>query len=166
MAAYNYIQKCADVTPRMAARLIEELKRFGIEYVVAPYEADAQMAWLSRMGLVAAVVTEDSDLLLFGCKRVLYKLEKEGFTEEICIDRLSDTTELDFSLFSYQKVQTFTCTNGLVPTHVYAFRMRLLAIDSRNGLKDGLQIPLKISRHFKSFASVKGGIHHQNAHRL
>lgn len=39
------------------------LKKCGIEYVVAPYEADAQLAFLSMRDLVAAVITEDSDLL-------------------------------------------------------------------------------------------------------
>jgi len=46
------------------------LKRANIEYVVAPYEADAQMAYLDRTDRVAAIITEDSDLILFGCKRV------------------------------------------------------------------------------------------------
>jgi hypothetical protein len=36
---------------------------------VAPYEADAQMAYLARNGAVHAVITEDSDLLAYGCPR-------------------------------------------------------------------------------------------------
>lgn len=70
-AASAHINKSIDVTPEMAYRLICELKLLGIEYVVAPYEADAQMAFLDRIGQVAAIISEDSDLLLFGCKRVL-----------------------------------------------------------------------------------------------
>ena len=44
----------------------------GIEYVIAPMEADAQLAFLESKGLIQGVITEDSDLLAFGCKEVLY----------------------------------------------------------------------------------------------
>lgn len=46
------------------------LKQDGVECIVAPYEADAQLAFLSQTGYVHAVISEDSDLLPFGCKRV------------------------------------------------------------------------------------------------
>lgn len=49
-------------------------------YVVAPYEADAQMAYLERVGLVDGIITEDSDLLVFGCRKVLFKLDSTSST--------------------------------------------------------------------------------------
>ena len=49
---------------------LQALKRCGVDFIVAPYEADAQMAYLALNGLVAAVLTEDSDLLAYGCPRV------------------------------------------------------------------------------------------------
>lgn len=103
-AAHFHIQKCVDVTPQMAFQLIAQLRAMGVEYVVAPYEADAQMAWLSRSNKVAAVITEDSDMLLFGCSRVLYKLDSHGYAEEICLERLSECEELDLSTFTLAKV--------------------------------------------------------------
>jgi exonuclease-1 len=42
----------------------------NVKYVVAPYEADAQLAFLEKTGTIDAIMTEDSDLLVFGCKRV------------------------------------------------------------------------------------------------
>ncbi len=42
----------------------------GVDCVVAPYEADAQLAYLTKCGLAQAVITEDSDLLAFVCKQV------------------------------------------------------------------------------------------------
>lgn len=42
----------------------------GVDCLVAPYEADAQLAFLTKSGLAEAVITEDSDLLAFGCKKV------------------------------------------------------------------------------------------------
>lgn len=41
-----------------------------MDYVVAPYEADAQMAFMEREGLVDGIITEDSDMLVFGCRNV------------------------------------------------------------------------------------------------
>lgn len=42
---------------------------------MAPYEADAQLAYLERIGVVDGILTEDSDLLVFGCKKLLLKLD-------------------------------------------------------------------------------------------
>ena len=41
-----------------------------IQYLVAPFEADAELAYLSTSGHVDAVLTEVSDLLAYGCKKV------------------------------------------------------------------------------------------------
>lgn len=50
--------------------MLQVLKRENVDYIVAPYEADSQMAFLSVNNIVDAVVTEDSDLIPFGCPRV------------------------------------------------------------------------------------------------
>lgn len=49
-------------------------------YVVAPYEADAQLAFLERQGIVQGIITEDSDLLVFGCHNVHFKLDSVSAT--------------------------------------------------------------------------------------
>lgn len=48
---------------------LQELKVQGTSFIVAPYEADAQMAYLAKRGDVQLVLTEDSDLLAYGCPR-------------------------------------------------------------------------------------------------
>jgi 5'-3' exonuclease len=48
---------------------LQELKMQGVQFIVAPYEADAQMAYLARRGDVQLVITEDSDLMAYGCPR-------------------------------------------------------------------------------------------------
>ena len=53
-------------------------KKEGVECIVAPYEADAQLAYLAKIGHVAAVITEDSDLMAFGTPKVLYKMDQCG----------------------------------------------------------------------------------------
>jgi exonuclease-1 len=69
--AIECFETCVDITPKMAREVIIELKKFDIEFIVAPYEADAQLAYLESIQMVDGVVTEDSDLLVFGCKYVL-----------------------------------------------------------------------------------------------
>ncbi|KAF9873499.1 exo1 protein [Colletotrichum karsti] len=76
-------QKAIDVTPEMARNLIDELKKMDVSYVVAPYEADAQLVYLERQGLIDGILSEDSDLLVFGCKRLLTKLDQYGNCIEI-----------------------------------------------------------------------------------
>jgi exonuclease-1 len=41
-----------------------------VRYLVAPYEADAQLAYLSMKGAVDVVISEDSDTIPYGCRRV------------------------------------------------------------------------------------------------
>ncbi|KAJ9479631.1 Exodeoxyribonuclease 1 [Pseudozyma hubeiensis] len=79
--------KCVDITPEMAFQLIKVLKEDNIPYVVAPYEADAQLAYLEAEGIIDGVVTEDSDLLVFGCKTVLFKLDQAGNAVEMLQQR-------------------------------------------------------------------------------
>ncbi|ADV20650.1 Exonuclease, putative [Cryptococcus gattii WM276] len=88
--------RCVDVTPEMAYQLIKALRAENVDYVVAPYEADAQLCFLEREGYVDGIITEDSDLLVFGCKRasrVIFKLDKDGQCVWIHRDRLAKVRE-------------------------------------------------------------------------
>ena len=76
--AHQELQKAVDVTPDMAALFIEELKRARVQYVVAPYEADSQLAYLERTGHIHGIISEDSDLLVFGARCLLTKLDQYG----------------------------------------------------------------------------------------
>lgn len=70
--ARAFLSKAVDVTPRMAAQLIAVLRasRPAVQCTVAPYEADAQLSYLCREGLVDAVISEDSDTIPYGCTEV------------------------------------------------------------------------------------------------
>lgn len=59
-----------EVTQSMVSDVQELLKRFGIPYITAPMEAEAQCAELIKLGLVDGIVTDDSDCFLFGGDRI------------------------------------------------------------------------------------------------
>ena len=81
--ANKLLQKAVDITPEIACRLIRELKELSVPYVVAPYEADAQLVYLERQGLIDGICSEDSDMLVFGAKCLLTKMEPSGQCEVI-----------------------------------------------------------------------------------
>lgn len=81
----------------------QALRAEGVDYVVAPYEADAQLCFLEREGFVDGIITEDSDLLVFGCKTVIFKLEKDGSC--ISIERSRLATVRDLPMHGWTDVQ-------------------------------------------------------------
>ena len=101
--AHKELQKAVDVTPEMAGHLIRELKRLGVQYMVAPYEADAQLAYLEKKGIIHGVLSEDSDLLVFGVKCLLTKLDQYGDCVEI--NRKDFTACRDISLAGWSDAE-------------------------------------------------------------
>lgn len=102
-----------DISPDMAYHLIIELKKNNIEFIVAPYEADAQLAYLCRTGYVDFILTEDSDLLAFGAPKVLYKFDFINFTgQEICLDNIKRMPEVQFNWFTHGMFLTTCILSG------------------------------------------------------
>ncbi|KAH7381705.1 hypothetical protein BKA66DRAFT_531055 [Pyrenochaeta sp. MPI-SDFR-AT-0127] len=59
-----------EVTQTMISECQHLLSLFGLPYITAPMEAEAQCAELVSLGLVDGIVTDDSDTFLFGGTRV------------------------------------------------------------------------------------------------
>jgi len=77
--ARECMQRCIDITPEMARDVIRACNERNIDCVIAPYEADAQLAYLATNGGIADfVISEDSDLTLFGCDKIVFKLDSNG----------------------------------------------------------------------------------------
>ncbi|XP_063535457.1 exonuclease 1 [Cydia strobilella] len=76
--ARSYMRRSVDITHAMALSLIKECRKRNVDCIVAPYEADAQLAYLNIRNIAQLVITEDSDLILFGCTKVLFKMDLDG----------------------------------------------------------------------------------------
>ncbi|CAN1283372.1 Exonuclease 1 [Linum perenne] len=111
-AAYECYQKAVDISPSIAHDLIQVLKQENVSYVVAPYEADAQMTFMAVNKHVDAVITEDSDLIAFGCPRIIFKMDKYGQGVEFQYSRLHKNKELCFAGFTNQMVLEMCILSG------------------------------------------------------
>lgn len=111
MAQRKYAE-AVDITGEIAREFIEVIRGMGVEYYVAPYEADAQLAYLHRIGRAHVVITEDSDLLIFGVTRVMFKMDKSGNGIEVDLSRLSEVEEANFKSFTLDMLLTTCILSG------------------------------------------------------
>ena len=110
--AHSHFTSSVDITPLMAAKLIQVLKnhRPTVEYLVAPREADAQLAYLSLNGHIDIVIAEDSDTIPYACKDVIYKLDIVGNCQHLVLEHLFSTSMPAFDLSSFdQDMLVMTC---------------------------------------------------------
>ena len=93
-------QGADEVTDDMYREVQELLTLFGIPYIIAPQEAEAQCAYLNEHNFVDAVITDDSDVFLFGAKRV-YRNFFSGskYCEMYSADRIEKELGLDRDRF-------------------------------------------------------------------
>lgn len=76
--ANNLLKRALDISHEMALEVIKQCQKMNVDCIVAPYEADSQLAYLNINGIADVIITEDSDLLLFGSKKVFFKMDLYG----------------------------------------------------------------------------------------
>nr|XP_004653332.2 exonuclease 1 [Jaculus jaculus] len=103
--------RSVNITHAMAHKVIKAARAQGVDCLVAPYEADAQLAYLNKAGIVQAVITEDSDLLAFGCKKVILKMDQFGNGLEIDQARLGMCKQLG-DVFTEEKFRYMCILSG------------------------------------------------------
>ncbi|KAG6919722.1 hypothetical protein DXG01_001556 [Tephrocybe rancida] len=79
--------------------LVKDLKAmiacFGFSWSQAPGEAEAELAWLSREGVVDAVMTDDSDVFAFGAVNV-FRLNSDNKSGVLYSDQSLANCSLDW----------------------------------------------------------------------
>ena len=110
--ANAFFAKAVDVTPQLAYEVSLALKVHNVRVIVAPYEADAQLAFLSRNNHVDFVISEDSDLLVYGCTKVLYKLDFKTETGRmVCLSDIFTPSSF-FARLSFKTFQVAAVLTG------------------------------------------------------
>lgn len=110
--AWKHFLLCVDVTPQMAKSVMEMLKLEKVRFVVAPYEADSQMVYLEKIGLVQGILSEDSDLLVFGAQCLLTKLNDTGICTRIRRGDFSKCKIAPLGLLSDAQFRMVACLAG------------------------------------------------------
>ncbi|ORD99839.1 FEN1 [Hepatospora eriocheir] len=77
------------------------LKLLNIRYINSPYEADSQCAKLYRLGVVDGVISEDSDLLLYGVKVYKNFFSKKTQIKEFNLDEILEGLTIDYEKFIF-----------------------------------------------------------------
>lgn len=102
-AADKMFARSIGISHDTANQCVRELQAQGVECIVAPFEADAQLAYLQKIGYISAAISVDSDLLVFGCRKVFYKLEWNGRFKEICLEDLVKHPKCNFRGWSHDQ---------------------------------------------------------------
>ena len=87
--AGDNFRKGVSVTEEMTLKTISALRAQGFQTVVSPSEADVQLAYLCKIGVADAVLTEDSDVMVYSVASstyfpALYKYDHWTLHAQVC----------------------------------------------------------------------------------
>ncbi|KAG0668189.1 Rad2 nuclease [Maudiozyma exigua] len=148
--AMDFFQKCVDITPSMAKCVIDYCNTNHIKYIVAPFEADPQMVYLEQKGLIHGIISEDSDLLVFGCRRLITKLNDFGECIEICRDDFNKLPmKFPLGQLNDDQIRIMVCLSGCDYTDGIPKIGLVTAMKLVNRMKNMKRILLHIQREGK-----------------
>ncbi|CAO3635154.1 unnamed protein product [Cunninghamella blakesleeana] len=105
-------QKAVHITSQMINEVIKALIDKDVKYIRAPFDVEAQLAYLCKNKMVDAVITESSNLLVYGCPTTLFKLNHFGEAKEVKIADLRNIKELDLSILNFDQFQQMCILSG------------------------------------------------------
>ncbi|CAO3607224.1 unnamed protein product [Cunninghamella blakesleeana] len=93
---YKQLGNADTITDQMVQEIQELLQLFGIPYLVSPMEAEAQCSFLLENKLVDGVVTDDSDVFLFGGNRIYKNMfHQQKYVECYLLNDIDREMQLD-----------------------------------------------------------------------
>lgn len=104
--AKELMKRCVGVTPEILFSVLKTLQANNIEFIISPYEADAQLCFLQKIGYIDYILTEDSDLIVYGSTKILYKFdgmyasEYDSLRLAACRDKFFEENILDICILS------------------------------------------------------------------
>ena len=119
------------ITSEVIGKIVEYYRQNPrVTIVFAPGEADSQLAYMNFAGFVDVVVTEDSDLIVYGCPVILYKLRPFGN----CVVYRRSEMRIPWNFRTFQRI-CLLCgcdyTNGL---RGFGFQRALRTVPKQNPL--------------------------------
>lgn len=110
--ARKEFSKAVEINHEHALALMEACRKENIDCITSMYEADAQLAYLNKIGVVDYVISEDSDLILFGCTKIVFKLQLDGSCLLYDSKKLHATLGLSPERFSFEKFRRIAILSG------------------------------------------------------
>lgn len=104
------IIESSKITTKIVEEVCKHLIKKKIEYIISPYESDPQLAYLYHKQYIDLIYSEDSDLLVYGCKLVIFKLDKTNTCDELRIDMLNSIE--DFKNWNFDMFREFCVLCG------------------------------------------------------
>ena len=86
---------------------MQACRKVGVDCITAMYEADSQLAYLNKICIADYVISEDSDLILFGCNKIIFKLQLDGTCLLFDSEKLHmclDTTAEKFDFVKFRRI--------------------------------------------------------------
>lgn len=135
------------ITPEIIRRIVEFYKGHPrVSIVFAPGEADSQLGYMSLKGFIDVVVTEDSDLIVYGCPLILYKLKPRG--QCVVYQRSALRIPWDFATF-FRVCLLCGCDYMRPGLRGFGFQRALRSVTGKTDLLDELANSFPVDEEFR-----------------
>ncbi|KAM0671736.1 putative exonuclease [Ordospora colligata] len=157
------MRQCIYVTNEILLDITRMLERINVEYIISPYESDAELCYLQKIGYIDYIMTEDSDLIAYGSENVLYKFDGAFVYEfnRICLEQAKDRhfkeNILDIAILSGCDYLSSVHGVGVVTAHKLLSREKTIERVVEH-LKSKKPVP---STYLDDFARAKKTFMHQ-----